>query len=165
MQNQLKEHFEKSCGKTISVRVLPAKQGKSGTLAFVEFRSHASVEKAIKLDGSQFKGRRMLCSLAKNKEDQQNEAASGKSKSGGEFSLFIKNLALTTTTDTLKEAFAKFGPVASVRIPVNTATGKARGYGFVDFSDQKSLDKALKVKKLELDGRQILMEHSAPNRK
>jgi RNA recognition motif-containing protein len=110
----------------------------------------------------------MLCSLAKNKEEkavEHEKKKSGEVSSSGEFSAFIKNLSVTTTTEALKAAFAHCGNIASVRIPVNTATGKARGFGFVDFQDQKSLDKALKMKKMTLDGRQILIEHAASKKR
>lgn len=163
----MKTHFEAACGRTVSIQILPAKAGKTSTLAFVEFRSKAALNKALKLDGSQYKGRRLLCSLARDKEERTQEAAAA-SAPKPDFSAFIKNLSQETTTDGLKTTFEELcgkGKVSTVRIPVNTTTGRARGYGFVEFVDQKALDQALKAKKMTLDGRTILIEHAATKKK
>jgi cold-inducible RNA-binding protein len=46
--------------------------------------------------------------------------------------IFVGNLAWETTEDELTEAFKAHGEVASVSIPSDRATGRPRGFGFVE---------------------------------
>ncbi len=50
--------------------------------------------------------------------------------------LFIGNLSPETTEDALRQAFAEFGVVLSVKIPIDNATGLPRGFGFVEMEDK-----------------------------
>ncbi|RYE25891.1 MAG: RNA-binding protein, partial [Sphingobacteriales bacterium] len=50
--------------------------------------------------------------------------------------LFIGNLSPTTSEDNLRKAFAEFGNVLSVKIPIDNATGLPRGFGFVEMEDK-----------------------------
>ena len=45
--------------------------------------------------------------------------------------LFVGNLSFNTEESTLQDLFGQAGPVASVRIMRDQATGRARGFGFV----------------------------------
>ena len=45
--------------------------------------------------------------------------------------IYVGNLSLETTEDELREAFAAFGGVATVKIVRDGATGESRGFGFV----------------------------------
>ena len=55
--------------------------------------------------------------------------------------IFVGRLDYKTTKETLRRTFDKvFGDVVSVRIVKDANTGKSRGYGFVEFSDERSAD-------------------------
>ncbi len=45
--------------------------------------------------------------------------------------LYVDNLAATTTYSDLVDLFAVHGNVAEVRLPVDPANGRPRGFGFV----------------------------------
>jgi RNA recognition motif-containing protein len=51
--------------------------------------------------------------------------------------IYVGQLALETTEDELREAFAAFGDVQSVRIVRDGATGESRGFGFVEMEDEQ----------------------------
>ncbi|MDA8171255.1 MAG: RNA-binding protein [Nitrospiraceae bacterium] len=57
--------------------------------------------------------------------------------------LYVGNLSYGVTEDELREAFAKFGEVQSVRIIRDEATGRPRGFGFVEIASDEEAQKAI----------------------
>lgn len=60
--------------------------------------------------------------------------------------LFVGGISFETTEETLKEYFSKYGDVQEALICKDRATGNARGFGFVLFSDPSLVDRALQDK-------------------
>lgn len=52
--------------------------------------------------------------------------------SGDNISLYVGNLAYTAQRNALRDLFAEYGQVNSVRIMTDRTTRRPRGYGFVD---------------------------------
>ncbi len=69
--------------------------------------------------------------------------------------LFVGNLAFSTTKEDLEAAFAVYGVVTEVKIPVDRDTGRVRGFAFVTFEKQESAEKALALDGQDLNGRPI----------
>jgi RNA recognition motif-containing protein len=65
--------------------------------------------------------------------------------------LFVGNLSPKTTGEQLTRFFSSAGLVASVRMPLDRQTGRARGFAFVEFSSKEQAEQALKV----FDGREL----------
>ncbi len=65
--------------------------------------------------------------------------------------IYIGNLAPDTTEDEVKEAFAPFGDVASVKIIRDGATGESRGFGFVEMPNEEQAKAAI----TEMNGKEI----------
>lgn len=57
--------------------------------------------------------------------------------------LFVGNLSFSVTEDDLREEFGKIGEVASVKIITDGATGRPRGFGFVEMASDDDADKAI----------------------
>ncbi len=57
--------------------------------------------------------------------------------------LFVGNLSFSVTEDDLKEAFSKIGEVASVKLITDAATGRSRGFAFVEMAADEDADKAI----------------------
>ncbi|HSW02799.1 MAG TPA: RNA-binding protein [Sedimentisphaerales bacterium] len=57
--------------------------------------------------------------------------------------IYIGNLAPDTTEDEVKEAFAAFGDVASVKIIRDGATGESRGFGFIEMPSEEQAKAAI----------------------
>jgi len=49
--------------------------------------------------------------------------------------IYVGNLSYSTTEDQLREAFEAFGQVTSAKIIVDRDTGRSRGFGFVEMSN------------------------------
>jgi len=59
-----------------------------------------------------------------------------------EANLFVKNVPKSFSNKKLHEVFTPFGAIVSCRLSVDS-TGESRGYGFVQFEDVESADKAI----------------------
>ena len=49
--------------------------------------------------------------------------------------LYVGNLPFSTTEDELKEIFAPYGTINTVKIITDRETGRSRGFGFIEMSD------------------------------
>ncbi len=58
--------------------------------------------------------------------------------------MHIGNLAYDTTEDDLKQMFQAFGEVSAVNIVKERATGRSKGFGFVEMPNNSEADKAIK---------------------
>ncbi|MDR1006363.1 MAG: RNA-binding protein [Bacteroidales bacterium] len=57
--------------------------------------------------------------------------------------IFVSNLNYATTDDGLRRAFEECGEVSSAKVITDKFTGRSRGFGFVEMSDddgQKAID-------------------------
>jgi cold-inducible RNA-binding protein len=57
--------------------------------------------------------------------------------------LYVGNLSYNVTEDSLKDVFAAIGEVQSVRIITDAATGRSKGFGFVEMAVDEDADKAI----------------------
>lgn len=77
--------------------------------------------------------------------------------------LFVGNLSFNTEERTLQDLFAQAGPVSSVRVMRDMATGRARGFGFVEMETEDAAQSAIdKFNNTELDGRRIAVNEARP---
>ncbi|HXT69500.1 MAG TPA: RNA-binding protein [Vicinamibacterales bacterium] len=77
--------------------------------------------------------------------------------------LFVGNLSYNTQESTLEELFAQAGTVASVRVMRDQATGRARGFGFVEMETEEAATAAIdKFNNTEVDGRRIAVNEARP---
>lgn len=58
-------------------------------------------------------------------------------------------------TDALQAYFAQYGEVTDCIVMTNPQTGKSRGFGFVTFRDQSTVDVILTIPKHTIDGRTV----------
>ena len=66
----------------------------------------------------------------------------------------FRNLAYSLTDEELG-AFARFGDVVSARIIKDRETGRSRGFAFVEFNNEESMQAALQANDEELSGRKV----------
>ncbi|XBI38595.1 hypothetical protein VPH35_123568 [Triticum aestivum] len=57
--------------------------------------------------------------------------------------LFVSGLSKRTTTDGLREAFAKFGEVEHARVVTDRVTGFSKGFGFVRYVSVEDATKGI----------------------
>lgn len=59
--------------------------------------------------------------------------------------LFVGNLSFDVTENDLQDLFAQAGTVNSVNVMQDRATGKPRGFGFVEMSNEDDTKKAISM--------------------
>ena len=77
--------------------------------------------------------------------------------------IYVGNLSYSLTESELRDAFAQFGDVSSVKILVDRETGRSRGFGFVEMPNQ--VEAAAAVAHLngkDLDGRALRVNEARP---
>jgi len=59
--------------------------------------------------------------------------------------IYVGNLPFDTTEDQLRDLFAPHGTVERVNIITDRMTGRSRGFGFVEMSDQAAAEAAIEA--------------------
>jgi len=77
--------------------------------------------------------------------------------------LYVGNLSYQTDDGELKELFGQFGSVDSVSVMRDMATGRARGFAFVEMAtDEAAQTAATELNGRELGGRTIVVNEARP---
>jgi cold-inducible RNA-binding protein len=77
--------------------------------------------------------------------------------------LFVGNLPFSTEENTLQDLFSQVGQVESVRVMRDQATGRSRGFGFVEMATEDDARAAIeKLNEQEVDGRRIAVNEARP---
>ena len=58
--------------------------------------------------------------------------------------IYVSNLDFTVDNAALKSLFEEFGDVSSANVITDHESGRSRGFGFVEISDQQAADTAMK---------------------
>ena len=77
--------------------------------------------------------------------------------------LYVGNLPYDVGETELQELFAGIGPVDSVTVMRDQATGRARGFGFVEMSTDDDAQKAItQLNASQLGGRSLTVNEARP---
>ncbi len=70
--------------------------------------------------------------------------------------IFVGNLSYAATETDLRQAFERYGRVRGVRILTDRASGRSRGFAFVDMSNLDDADEAItRLNGTMISGRQV----------
>jgi RNA recognition motif-containing protein len=77
--------------------------------------------------------------------------------------LYVGNLPYQTTESDLQVLFEAAGPVSSINIVRDRATGQARGFAFVEMSDAEGAQRAIaELDRREVGGRSLTVNEARP---
>jgi len=77
--------------------------------------------------------------------------------------LFVGNLPFNTDEQALQDLFASCGAVESVNVMRDQATGRARGFAFVEMATEEDAQKAIDtLNNSSLDGRNLTVNEARP---
>lgn len=77
--------------------------------------------------------------------------------------LFVGSLPFTTTDDELQQLFAQHGTVDSAKVLTDRETGRSRGFGFVEMSNDTEAKAAIDaLNNAEVGGRNIVVNEARP---
>ena len=77
--------------------------------------------------------------------------------------IFVGNLSFGATEDAVRSLFEAYGPVDRVSLVTDRETGRARGFGFVEMSNDADGHQAIAaLNGRELDGRRLTINEARP---
>ena len=76
--------------------------------------------------------------------------------------LYVGNIPWSTTESDLEQLFSQHGAVVECRIITERATGRSRGYGFVEVSDEDAEQIMEKTNGIEIEGRKLVVNEAKP---
>ncbi|NOT55179.1 MAG: RNA-binding protein [Deltaproteobacteria bacterium] len=77
--------------------------------------------------------------------------------------LFVGNLSFNTTEEGLETLFRQVGTVEAVQIITDKATGRSRGFGFVEMADRHEAQVAIeRFHEYEFQGRPLTVNEAKP---
>jgi len=151
--------------------------------AYVELATAENMDSALKMDGETLGGQSLTIARSIPMKDHRHHTAAprkdvpvhcnqkkvvdemlakqdpGRQAAKFPRTLYVKNLAFNVDEEKLKTHFEQCGEVLQVLL-VRNATGKSRGFGFVEFSQESHAQGGLALSDSELCGRSIVVSRS-----
>ncbi len=79
--------------------------------------------------------------------------------------IYVGNLSYDATENDVQEAFSQYGEVASVKIVTDRETGRPRGFGFVEMTNDEQAKAAIEGMNLQrIAGRAVTVNEARPQR-
>jgi RNA recognition motif-containing protein len=78
--------------------------------------------------------------------------------------LYVGNLSFNTTEQQLESLFAEHGRVESANLVTDRDTGRPRGFGFVEMSDDAGRTAMAALNGKNVDGRDLTVNEARPRR-
>lgn len=76
--------------------------------------------------------------------------------------VYVGNLSFQTTETDVRSAFEQFGTVESVTIITDRDTGRSKGFGFVEMSEEDANKAIAGLSGSQLDGRALTVNEAKP---
>src|SRR5213078_1927644 len=77
--------------------------------------------------------------------------------------IYVSNLSFNVQDEDLREFFTEYGEVTSAKVITDKFTGKSRGFGFVEMSDDEAAKKAIaELDQATVEGRNIRVMEAKP---
>jgi RNA recognition motif-containing protein len=80
--------------------------------------------------------------------------------------IYVSNLSFNVQDEDLREFFTPYGEVTSAKIIMDRESGRSRGFGFVEMSDDAASQKAIsELDSATVEGRTIKVMEAKPKEK
>ena len=77
--------------------------------------------------------------------------------------LFVGSLPWSVNDETLRKAFEEHGTVVSAKVVTDRATGRSRGFGFVEMENSSDAKNAIEaLNNSDMKGRNIVVNEAKP---
>ncbi len=74
--------------------------------------------------------------------------------------IYVGNLPYATTEQELNEIFSEYGEVSSAKIIIDRETGRSKGFGFVEMSDNEAAKAIEELHGAEYNGKQLTVNEA-----
>jgi RNA recognition motif-containing protein len=78
--------------------------------------------------------------------------------------IYVGNLPVSVTEEDLRNLFAEYGEIQSVKIITNRDTGESRGFGFIEMTDNAARTAITTLNGTEVEGKQITVNEARQKR-
>lgn len=141
--------------------------GKPKGFAFVRFTTVEARDSALKKNGEELDGRALGIRENKGRAergprpqfDRRERTTELSEKPGSCTTIFVGNLPWATDEEELKGLFEDCGEVVNARIVRQSWTQRSRGFGYVEFAQEASVDTAVQ-KQLTVDNRELRLDYA-----
>ena len=76
--------------------------------------------------------------------------------------IYVGNIPFRSTNDDLQKVFETHGEVISVFLPTDRQSGRPRGFGFVEMSDEDGKKAIAELDGFEMEGRNLRVNEARP---
>lgn len=76
--------------------------------------------------------------------------------------IFVAKLSQRTTSESLRELFEEYGQVDSAKVIMDRETGRSKGFGFVEMSDDDGAVAIKVLDGLDFEGSSIVVQEAKP---
>lgn len=156
-EDMLREFFVE-CGELIDVYIPKDESEVNKGFAYVTFSNVEEATTAVEtLNGKECVGRAIRLDYAEARERPPREARPIEDPTNEPSNtLFVGGISFDTTVEVIKAAFAPYGAVLNVRIPIDPEEKTPRGFCYVAFATMKEAMAAIQpMNGAEIEGRQI----------
>ncbi|MEX0929500.1 MAG: RNA-binding protein [Balneolales bacterium] len=79
--------------------------------------------------------------------------------------IYVGNLPYNTDDETVSGLFSEYGDVKSVKIIIDRATNRSRGFGFVEMNNDSEANQAIEaLNELDFGGRALVVNEARPKK-
>jgi RNA recognition motif-containing protein len=135
--------------------------GNSRGFGFVTFADSSSVDKVFEVPEHNIDGKKLDLKIAVARGEMTRPGQPQDQKARRTCKVFLGGIHLETTKTELEEYFGKYGPVAEAVVMMDRESGRSRGFGFVTFQSEDTVDRLLQEEH-EIRGRKIDCKKAIP---
>ncbi|XP_052183921.1 heterogeneous nuclear ribonucleoprotein 1-like [Diospyros lotus] len=165
-EDRLREYFQTFGDIVEAVIMKDRNTGRARGFGFVVFADPAVAERVVK-EKHMIDGRTVEAKKAVPRDDQNmiNRNNGSLQVSPGLIrtkKIFVGGLASTVTENDFKKYFDQFGTITDVVVMYDHMTQRPRGFGFITFDSEESVDKVLLKTFHELNGKMVEVKRAVP---
>jgi nucleolin len=161
-EQEVREFFQ-SCGDILSTEIPMRDDGKSLGVAYVKFKTREGLMNALVKDGEYWPGTDRWLKVVEGfvKPARKSFGATGVRPEGCN-TIFVGNLPWNIEERHLQDLFSSCGEITSIRFASNHRDGSFKGFGYVEFAYEISVEEAVKLAGSDINGRFIKVDYATP---
>eukprot|EP00252_Welwitschia_mirabilis_P024338 TRINITY_DN7182_c0_g1_i1.p1 TRINITY_DN7182_c0_g1~~TRINITY_DN7182_c0_g1_i1.p1 ORF type:complete len:394 (+),score=83.67 TRINITY_DN7182_c0_g1_i1:404-1585(+) len=160
-EERLKDYF-RGFGEVVDVVIMKDRTtGRARGFGFVVFSDPSVVDRVIQEKHS-IDGRVVEAKKVVPREDQQSNQRTSNMTGPRTKKIFVGGLAPTVTEDDFRKYFEQFGNITDVVVMYDHTTQRHRGFGFITYDSEDSVDKVLQQTFHELKEKTVEVKRAIP---
>ncbi len=134
------------------IRLVRDRKGNSKGIAFIDLPTiEQAHDCAILLNNKQLDDNIITCAVSKPPNLGENDSRT----------IFVNNISYESTQNEIKSAFEQYGQILDVRLIYDKNNNRPKGYCYVEFADENSVQKVLNDKyNFVIEGRKVIIKPS-----